>query len=59
VHRASVEEREIGENYLFERATITALRDGLAKWFGRYNDWRHHQAIGNITPAEGVLIRRP
>ena len=39
------------EIYLFEHATITALRGGLRKWFGRYNDWRPHQALGNLTPA--------
>lgn len=40
------------EIYLFEHATITALREGLAKCFGRYNDWRPHESLGNLTPAE-------
>ena len=39
------------EIYLFEHATIPALRVGLKKWFGRYNEWRPHQALGNLTPA--------
>jgi putative transposase len=39
------------EIYLFEHATVTALRAGLTKWFDRYNDWRPHQALGNLTPA--------
>lgn len=39
------------EIYLFEHATVPALRDGLAKWFERYNSWRPHAALGNLTPA--------
>jgi hypothetical protein len=39
------------ETYLFEHATGHALRDGLAKWFGRYNTWRPHEALGKLTPA--------
>lgn len=39
------------EIYLFEHSTLPTLRAGLAKWFGRYNDWRPHQALGNLTPA--------
>jgi putative transposase len=39
------------EIYLFEHATVPALRDGLTKWFARYNDWRPHQTFGNLTPA--------
>jgi putative transposase len=39
------------EIYLFEHSTLTALRAGLVKWFGRYNDWRPHEALGNLTPA--------
>ena len=44
----SVKHEEI---YLFEHATVHALRAGLRKWFGRYNDWRSHEALGNLTPA--------
>lgn len=39
------------EIYLFEHATVPALRTGLAKWFLRYNEWRPHEALGNLTPA--------
>ena len=39
------------EIYLFEHSTLPALRVGLAKWFGRYNDWRPHETLGNLTPA--------
>jgi putative transposase len=39
------------EIYLFEHATVHALRDGLAKWFERYNTWRPHEALGNLTPT--------
>ena len=39
------------EIYLFEHATVTALRSGVKKWFDRYNDWRPHETHGNLTPA--------
>ena len=39
------------EIYLFEHSTVPSLRAGLEKWFGRYNDWRPHEALGNLTPA--------
>ena len=39
------------EIYLFEHATVPALRAGVGKWFFRYNDWRPHEALGNLTPA--------
>jgi putative transposase len=39
------------EIYLFEHATVTALRAGLTKWFVRYNDWRPHETFGNLTPT--------
>jgi putative transposase len=38
------------EIYLFEHATLPALRTGLEKWFERYNEWRPHEALGNLTP---------
>ena len=38
------------EIYLREHATVTALRSGLANWFERYNGWRPHQTLGNLTP---------
>ena len=43
------------EIHLFEHATMHALRAGLRKWFGRYNDWRPHEALGNLTPAKGSI----
>ena len=39
------------EIYLHEHATVIVLRAGLTSWFGRYNDWRPHEALGNRTPA--------
>ena len=35
--------------YLKAYGSITDLRKGLKKWFGRYNDWRPHEALGNET----------
>lgn len=39
------------EIYLFEHSTLPALRLGLGNWFARYNDWRPHETLGNLTPA--------
>ena len=39
------------EIYLFEHATVRALRAGLRKWFGRYNDGRPHETLGTLTPS--------
>ena len=39
------------EIYLFEHATVLPLRAGLKKWFERYNEWRPHEALGNLTPS--------
>jgi len=39
------------EIYLFEHSTVIALCEGLEKWFERYNTWRPHQALGNLTPS--------
>jgi putative transposase len=39
------------EIYLFEHATIIELCAGLEKWFERYNTWRPHAALDNLTPA--------
>jgi len=36
--------------YLREYATIPALIAGLTRWFERYNAWRPHEALGNLTP---------
>jgi putative transposase len=40
------------EIYLFEHPTIAHVRAGLARWFVRYNDWRPHESLDNLTPAE-------
>ena len=39
------------EIYLKEHATIPELQRGLHEWFERYNHWRPHQHLGNLTPA--------
>jgi putative transposase len=39
------------EIYLKEHATISELQQGLRTWFNRYNHWRPHQNLGNLTPA--------
>ena len=39
------------EIYLFEHSTVTTLGVGVGKWFVRYNDWRPHATLGNLTPA--------
>jgi putative transposase len=46
------------EIYLREHATVTGLRSGIASWFDRYNDWRPHEALGNLTP-DMVYRTRP
>ena len=37
--------------YLFEHSTLPELRVSLAEWFDRYNHWRPHQNLGNLTPG--------
>ena len=37
--------------YLFEHATLPALRGSLEGWFDSYNNWRPHEALGNLTPS--------
>jgi putative transposase len=39
------------EIYLREHATVPVLESGLQKWFERYNTWRPHEALGNLTPV--------
>jgi putative transposase len=46
------------EIYLREHATVIALRAGIATWFDRYNTWRPHEALGNLTP-DMVYRTRP
>ena len=36
--------------YLREYETIPALLVGLKRWFARYNGWRPHETLGNLTP---------
>jgi len=36
--------------YLHEYATLPALQTGLELWFERYNTWRPHETLGNLTP---------
>ncbi len=45
------------EIYLHEHETIPVLQEGLDRWFERYNTWRPHEALGNLTPA--VVYRPP
>jgi putative transposase len=37
------------EIYLKEHATLIALRSSLRGWFKRYNEWRPHASLGNLT----------
>jgi putative transposase len=37
--------------YLFEHSTLPALRVSLTEWFDRYNNWRPHENLGNLTPT--------
>jgi putative transposase len=50
--------------YLHEYANLTDLSEGLARWFGHYNAWRPHAALGNKTPQEvyedkGITYYKP
>jgi putative transposase len=40
------------EIYLREHDTIPELINGLGRWFDRYNSWRPHEALGNLTPDD-------
>lgn len=37
--------------YLFEHSTLPALQNSLEEWFDRYNHWRPHEKLGNLTPS--------
>jgi putative transposase len=39
------------EIYVKEHASLGALRAGLGDWFKRYNEWRPHASLGNLTPC--------
>ena len=43
--------------YLFEHSTLPGLRASLEEWFDRYNNWRPHENLGNLTPA--VVYQAP
>ncbi len=47
------------EIYLYEHATMVALKAGLVRWFVRYNDWRPHETHGNRTPQVVYQTRHP
>ena len=40
------------EIYLKEHATIPTLTSGLTNWFERYNHWRPHAHLNNLTPHD-------
>lgn len=44
--------------YLREYGTIPELLIGLKRWFDRYNGWRPHETLGNLTPDQ-VYKTRP
>jgi putative transposase len=44
--------------YLREYGTIRELLIGLKRWFDRYNGWRPHETLGNLTPDQ-VYKTRP
>jgi putative transposase len=37
--------------YIKEYATVNALEKGIESWMTRYNTWRPHEALGNLTPS--------
>jgi putative transposase len=37
--------------YLFGHASLHELRGELIRWFDRYNHWRPHQHLNNLTPS--------
>jgi putative transposase len=46
------------EVYLWRHETVAALQAGLARYFGYYNQCRHHQSLADRTPA-AVYGERP
>jgi putative transposase len=40
------------EVYIWRHETVSALRTGLTRYFGYYNDERRHQSLRDRTPAE-------
>lgn len=43
------------EIYIRSHDNIQELESGLSTWFKRYNEWRPHQALGNLTPNDIYL----
>lgn len=43
--------------YIHEYPTVEKLRDGLANWFIKYNDWRPHATHDNLTPSVAYAIK--
>ena len=37
--------------YLHGHGTITEMARELDAWFGRYNNWRPHESLDNLTPS--------
>ena len=44
--------------YLRDYSTVPSLETGLRRWFERYNTWRPHEALGNLTPHEFYRQRK-
>ncbi len=42
---------KLEEIYVKEHANLGALRSGLRDWLKRYNGWRPHASLGNLTPC--------
>lgn len=42
--------------YLFEHSTVPELRTSLDEWFVRYNHWRPHQHLDNLTPGHDYEV---
>jgi putative transposase len=45
--------------YIKEYTTVAALEQGVEIWMARYNTWRPHQALGNLTPSALYRPKRP
>lgn len=46
------------EVYIWRHETVSALRTGLARYFGYYNDDRRHQSLSDRTPADVYWTNR-
>jgi putative transposase len=45
--------------YLRGCPSLPALCAGLSAWFERYNEWRPHQELGNLTPNQVYAVTEP